>query len=383
MADLAERAEFHSARRRVEQPLARSASRHTPLQRLAAARGRGYGALLAARPAGPCPIQRVAASAQPIQLMRPHISDVGRDFQIHYPGPHSGPIIGSYLGPGEGDTYRFQTSSRVISVAEDRILGYRPTVGGMHPRGQIRPPEENLEGRDQIFLSEADLSGAMARQRRDPGLLDRMAVTTFEETPDYESYEQNRRDLEGQGVPIINSMDLSKVPESAERLSRIGENANLHFQMPRVPRNVSGYSTQKLIQDTLRLPGKMERSDLSVTVTTPHPESYGKKGVHERFYGLEGKKNAIKGTGMNMDEAIDDPDSGLETYGYVHKQSTIDQSAEVAKKRKRYKFTPRHTEHDDFKHKDFKKDEDEDDKGEGGGFGGGLGNMNLVNEMVF
>lgn len=321
--------------------------------------------------------QQSAAVNAPIQLMRPHVQDVGRDFQIHYPRSDSIPMIGRYVGPADNDRYRFTTSRGSIEVTEDRIIGYRPTVGGMHPPGQERPVEENLDGRDQVFLSEADLSGAMSRQRRDPGLLDRMVVTTFEERPDYAQFEQNRRDLESQGVPILNSFDISDKEGSSKRLSRLPQNANLHFQMPRVPRSVKGYSTQKLVNDTLSLPKTMKRSDIGVSVTTPHPKSYSDPKTHNRFYGLESRK-ALNGTDMELQAEGSDSDEDLETYGYEHRQSTIDESAKVSKKRKKYKFVARKTEHEDFKHNPF-----EDSDHEGGDGGGDMQMGDLSNELVF
>ncbi|KQV78240.1 hypothetical protein ASC87_11600 [Rhizobacter sp. Root1221] len=204
----------------------------------------------------------------------------------------------------------------------------------------------------------------MARQRQDPGLVDRMAVSTFEETPKYANFEKNRHNLEVQGVPILRSVDISKTAETAERLSELPPGANLHFQMPRVPRGTSGYSTQRLVRDTLRLPGAIGE-DMSVSITTPRPDAYTKvKGTHDRIYGLESGK-ALEGTGMELEEGGSDSDSHLEKFGYDHKQSTKDESAGVADKRKKYKFVPGDSEHEESKRAP-KGPGDRDDESGGG-----------------
>lgn len=323
---------------------------------------------LSARPSM-APVQRMPRAGGVVQLMRPHAEDVGRLFQVHYPGPDSGPIIATYNGTDDNIHFRFTTShARAITVTEDRIIGYRPTVGGMHPPGQIRPPEQNVEGRDRVFLSEADLSGAMARQRQDPGIVDRMVVTTFEQAPDYANYAQNRRDLEVQGVPILNNMNIGQTQATANPLSGVGPNANLHFQMPRVPQGTPGYSTPQLIHDTLSLPSLMQRDDVTVSVTAPDPSSYAQTRIHNTFYSLE-NSGAVKGTGMTQTET--GPDDDLEKYGYSHRQTTKDASTAAAAKRKKYKFTPSKTEHADFHKPDpnRKHEEDDDDSGRGGSLG--------------
>jgi hypothetical protein len=324
----------------------------------------GMARRLSGRTAAP-PIQRMSRSNAVVQLMRPHAQDAGRLFQVHYPGPESGPIIATYNGTNDNINYRFTTShGQAITVTEDRIVGYRPTVGGMHPPGQIRPPEQNVQGRDQVFLSEADLSGAMARQRQDRSMVDRMVVTTFEQTPNYAHYAQNRRDLEAQGVPILNNMDIGAKQATASRLSGVGPNANLHFQMPRVPQGTPGYSTPKLIRDTLSLPSTMQRDDVTVSITAPDPSGYKQSGIHNRLYGLE-NGGAAKGTGMT--QASTGSDDELEEYGYSHRQTTVDASTAVAAKRKKYKFTPSKTEHADFHKPDPRRDPDGDDDDMGGG----------------
>ncbi|NIJ22234.1 hypothetical protein FHS95_003949 [Sphingomonas naasensis] len=321
--------------------------------------------LMARRLSARAPVQRMPQANGVVQLIRPHAQDVGRDFQVYYPGPDSGPIIAVYNGTLDNQNYRFTTSrGRSITVTEDRIIGYRPTVGGMHPPGQIRPPEENVQGRTEVLLSEADLSGAMARQRQDRSLVDRMVVSTFEQTPDYASYQQNRRDLEVQGVPILNNMNIARTQDTANRLSGVGPNANLHFQMPRVPQGTQGYSTPRLIHDTLTLPSMMQRNDVTVSITAPDPSSYAKPATHNTFYSLE-NGGAVKNTGMTQSDT--GPDDDLEKYGYAHRQTTKDASTGAAAKRKKYKFTPSKSEHADFHQPDpnRKHEEDDDDMGRG------------------
>ncbi|MBW8832088.1 MAG: hypothetical protein JF606_22265 [Burkholderiales bacterium] len=191
-----------------------------------------------------------------------------------------------------------------------------------------------------------------------------MAVTTFEETPNYPNFEQNRHNLEVRGVPVVPSVDISQTQATAERLSGLPAEANLHFQMPRVPRGTKGYSTQKLVRDTLKLPSAMGQ-DMTVSITAPHPDGYSKLSTHNGFYGLESGK-AVKKTAMELDEAGTDSDASLEGYGYEHKQSTVDQSTEVAAKRKKYKFVPSDPEHQEFKGAP-KGPGDRDGDSEGGG----------------
>jgi hypothetical protein len=235
-------------------------------------------------------------------------------------------------------------------------------VSGLHPPGITRPPEANLRGRRSVFLSEGDLSGAVARQRRAPALVNDMVVSTYEPTPDYPNYEPNRITLEGLGVPILNSMDISNIDDTAQRLSGIGHGANIHFQMPRVPR-IPGYSTQQLIRHTLSLPSTMDREDLSVSITAPHPEMYGLPGTHNRIYGLE-NSNAVVGTNMERYEAATDSDEELEEFGYEHKESTKNKSAEAAKKRKKYKFQTLGNEHSNIKRDPGAPPPDDDNVGE-------------------
>ncbi|WP_329111381.1 DUF4157 domain-containing protein [[Kitasatospora] papulosa] len=266
---------------------------------------------------------------------RMHKKDRGQMFEIM---GARGPLIARYVRSQPDGTEVFDTSQgERIAVYPTDIMGPRATVGGLHPEGRTRPPEQNLRDRDQILLSEADLSGARARVRRDPAQAHRMAATTYEERPDYEEYENNREDLRRLGVPVLNNVDLSR-PEAAERFRDVGPNANMHFQMPRVPRGTRGYSTQELIRDTGRLPGRAGRDDVTVSVTTPHPSRYSKSGTHNGFYGLENRKAVPEGMRLAGEHSDDDAD--LEEYGYGHRQSTKDVGAAVADRRKTYRMEP-------------------------------------------
>ncbi|MDQ1028098.1 hypothetical protein QF035_005680 [Streptomyces umbrinus] len=294
----------------------------------------------AARPTAPqaaVPAQR--ADRIPVSRMMAgggrtmHRHDRGQMFELSYRGR---PVIGRYVtrAPHGGEVFDTESHGR-ITVGSEQIRGPRARVGGLHPPGAIRPPEENLRDRSEVFLSEADASAARARVRRDPGLADRMAITTFEDEPNYEAYPRNREDLRRLGVPVLNNVDLSR-PEAADRFREVGPNANLHFQMPRVPRGTPGYSTQALVRDTARVPGRIDRDDVTVSVTTPHPSGYARPGTHNRFYGMESRRAVPPG--MEITEAHSDSEGSLEEYGYNHRQSTKDTDAEVAKRRKKYRM---------------------------------------------
>ncbi|WP_329233193.1 DUF4157 domain-containing protein [Streptomyces sp. NBC_01460] len=265
---------------------------------------------------------------------RMHTKDRGQMFEI---SGERGPVVGRYVRSASDGTEVFDTTQGRIHVRREQIMGPRATVGGLHPEGRTRPPEQNLHDRDQILLSEADLSGARARVRRDPSQAGRMAATTFEEQPDYQEYENNREDLRRLGVPVLNNVDLSR-PEAADRFRDVGPNANMHFQMPRVPRGTRGYSTQELIRDTGRLPGRAGRDDVTVSVTTPHPSRYPKSGTHNGFYGMENRRGVPEGMRLAGEHSDDDAD--LEAYGYGHRQSTKDVGAAVADRRKTYLMEP-------------------------------------------
>lgn len=135
-----------------------------------------------------------------------HKADRGLEFEIE---DSHGPVIGRYVRSGSDGREIFDTPQGRIRVYPSEILGPRATVGGLHPPGQVRPPEDNLQDRDEVLLSEANASGARARLRRDPRAAERIAVTTYEEEPDYADYPQNREALRRQGVPVLNSFDIN------------------------------------------------------------------------------------------------------------------------------------------------------------------------------
>jgi Domain of unknown function (DUF4157) len=285
---------------------------------------------------GGTPVARMMS--YPGRQMNPY--DVGRHFEIRY---GSSTIIGVYRGPSPTGGHVFDTTTYGrVTVRAEAVVGVRARVGGMHPPGQMRRPEENLRDRDQVYLSEADMSGAAARLRRDPALADRMAVTTYEGQPNYSGYAQNSDDLRRLGVPILNNVDIRN-PQTAERFSQLPQGANLHFQMPRVPRNVAGYSTPQLIRDTAQVPGQLGRDDMTVSITAPHPDTYGTPATHNRLYGLE-SGNALRDTDMEVEESHTDSDENLEQYGYQHRQSTQDTGAGVAHHRKKYRLRKREDE---------------------------------------
>ncbi|MFI6244927.1 DUF4157 domain-containing protein [Streptomyces sp. NPDC051016] len=264
---------------------------------------------------------------------RMHPADAGQLFEILVNGRQE---VGRYVRVRSNGREVFDTERLGrVEIRPSNVLGPRARVGGIHPPGQRRPAEENLADRSQVYLSEADGSAARARLRRDPRAADDIAITTFEPEPeqDYETYDRNREDLRRLGVPVLNDMDLSR-EDSAQRLQHVGPEANLHFQMPRVPRGTRGYSTQQLVRDTNRLPERMGRNDVSVSITTPRPEQYARPGVHNSFYGLE-NRNAVP-PGMRVVRAGHDPDENLEEYGYQHRISGKNKSADVAGRRKTY-----------------------------------------------
>ncbi|MEU9148971.1 DUF4157 domain-containing protein [Streptomyces sp. NPDC048417] len=290
-------------------------------------------AAAAAAPAGAVPVARMprgsGRSRPPASRMHP--ADAGQLFEFYLDGNRE---VGRYVrarsnGDEVFDTERFGR----VDVAPADILGPRARVGGIHPPGRARPAEERLEGRSTVYLSEADASAARARLRRDPGRADEIGITTFEEHPEdeYQEYQRNSEDLRRLGVPILTNMDLSR-PDAAERLRHVDEGANLHFQMPRTGR-MKGYSTQKLVGDTNRLPRRMNRDDVSVSITAPDPRQYKSRSTHDSFYGLENRKAVPPGMRVRSGP---DPEADLEEYGYSHRISGKDKSAAVASRRKTY-----------------------------------------------
>ncbi|MER5517686.1 DUF4157 domain-containing protein [Streptomyces sp. NPDC002763] len=290
-------------------------------------------AAAAAAPAGAVPVARMpkgrGQSRPPASRMHP--ADAGQFFEFMLDGSNE---VGRYVR-ARSDGYEVFDTERFgrIDVHPSDILGPRARVGGIHPPGRARTAEERLEGRSTVYLSEADASAARARLRRDPSRADEIGVTTFEENPgrEYEDYERNSEDLRRYGVPILNNMDLSR-PDAAERLRHVDEGANLHFQMPRTGR-MKGYSTQKLVGDTNRLPRRMNRDDVSVSITAPDPRQYKSRSTHDSFYGLENRKAVPPGMRVRSGP---DPEADLEEYGYSHRISGKDKSAAVASRRKTY-----------------------------------------------
>ncbi|MFI7097789.1 DUF4157 domain-containing protein [Streptomyces sp. NPDC050161] len=276
-------------------------------------------------------------SSRPGRQMYP--ADVGQQFEILYEGRE---VIGRYVrrssrGGEIFDTARFGQ----VRVPERDILGVRATTGGMHPPGRSRPPAQNLDGRDQIFLSEGDASAARARVRRDPRMADRMAYTTFDAGPDprYQDLPAHADDLRRLGVPHFPNMDV-RDEEAMGQLSGAAPGANIHNQMPRVPQGTPGYSTQQLIRDTARLPERLGRDDMTVSVTTPRPDYYNDPRTHDRIYGME-SRNALAGTNMDVSSARSDSEGSLEDYGYTHRQTTQNQSTGAAERRKKYRLDRR------------------------------------------
>ncbi|WP_327734197.1 hypothetical protein OG749_10200 [Streptomyces nojiriensis] len=247
-----------------------------------------------------------------------------------------GSVMGRYVrASSDGAMHIFDTTEQGrISVYPDQIIGVRPTVGNLHPPGQVRPPEENLHDRSQLLMSEADLSGVRARLRRNPREADRTAVTTFEEHPDYQQYAANREDLRRLNVPVINGVDM-RAPKAAHLVRKLAPNANVHVQMPRTGRE-AGYSTQKLVRDSIKLPLEADRRDVTVSETMPHPSMYGKESTHNSFYGVLNGKAVPEG--MTYAGGVSDEDADLEEYGYGHRQTTKDKGADVAARRKTYRF---------------------------------------------
>ncbi|NUR03174.1 MAG: DUF4157 domain-containing protein [Streptomyces sp.] len=284
----------------------------------------------AERAQGPIHVARME-TARSARTM--HRRDRGELFEIDYYGES---VIGRYVGPSARGQEIFDTSQHGrIEVRSRRVLGPRARVGGLHPPGRVRPEEENFRDRTQISLSDGDLSWSRARIRREHGLADDMGVTTFEDRPNYAGYRHNREDLRRLGVPVMHNVDLSR-PEAAERLRNIGPDANVHFQMPRVPRGTPGYSTQQLVRDTSRLPERMGRDDVTVSFTVPHPDTYARVSTHNTFYGLESRRAVPEG--MQVVDEFSDDQGDLEADGYGHRQSTKDMGAEVAEHRKKYQL---------------------------------------------
>ncbi|MBT1185458.1 DUF4157 domain-containing protein [Streptomyces sp. CJ_13] len=285
----------------------------------------------------PAPVQTgggiSVARARSTDGRKMYPSDRGQQFEI---ATARGSVMGRYVrASSDGVMHIFDTSEQGrIAVYPDQIIGVRPTVGSLHPPGRVRPPEENLHDRSQLLMSEADLSGVRARLRKNPREAARTAVTTFEEQPDYQQYAANREDLRRLDVTVINGVDM-RAPKAAGLVRKLAPNANVHVQMPRTGRE-AGYSTQKLVRDSIRLPLEADRRDVTVSETMPHPSMYGKESTHNSFYGVLNRKAVPEG--MTYAGGVSDEDADLEEYGYGHRQTTKDKGADVAARRKTYRF---------------------------------------------
>jgi hypothetical protein len=278
--------------------------------------------------------------------MVPDSSDKGEHFLL------SGNRIGTYKGyvppkkPGEEGKYEFETTSgEKLQLSKEDIHGPRPTVGLRYPQGQ---PGNQVEGKDEAHISVGAGSELNARRKQNPGSESERLGTTFDKNPEsiYADYPQHAETAARHGYPILNDVDLTK-PETYAHLKDLAPGADVHIHMPRVPRGTPGYSTHQLIGDFAKLPKNLGRDDLKLSVTVPAPSAYGpgKKGhaTHNSIYGLH-DGSALTGTGMKVSHNEDLPKGDarrLENYGYTHKQSTTDKSADVAGKRLRtYHLTP-------------------------------------------
>ncbi|MCB5911533.1 eCIS core domain-containing protein [Streptomyces pinistramenti] len=265
-------------------------------------------------------------------------ADVGQQFEIDYQGYE---VVGRYVrSSSRGEVFDTSSFGR-ITVSPSDILGPRATVGGMHPPGRSRPPAENLGGRDRIYLSEGDASAARARVRRDPRMADRMAYTTYDAggDPRYEDLPAHAEDLRRLGVPHFPNMDI-RDQRAMEQLRGAEHGANIHNHMPRVPQGTRGYSTQQLVRDTARLPERLGRHDMTVSVTTPRPDFYGNPATHNRIYGLESRR-ALEDTRMEVTAEYSDSEGSLEDYGYSHRRTTENESTGAAERRRKYRMSGR------------------------------------------
>ncbi|AKJ28578.1 hypothetical protein [Caldimonas brevitalea] len=233
--------------------------------------------------------------------------------------------------------YRFTTShGEELRVPREMVLGYRPRVAHMHPPGEIRPPEENLADRSHVNLSDGNLSYSLAQIRHDRSQADRIAATTYGPHSQHQDYQDNAHQLNMLGVPIVPNVDMA-APSTAGRLGHLPPDAHMHFQMPRVPQGTSGYSTQRLVHDTLGMPHQMGAPGMTVSITAPDPSQYNRPGTHNRIYGLE-NGSAAQGTYMHQTSAVSGADQHLEQYGYEHSQTTTNQSTSAADYRRTYGY---------------------------------------------
>lgn len=259
----------------------------------------------------------------------PHPKDVGSHLQFdRKPGSA---IVGKYLGPTDDGLHEFETSHGKLTVPTSEIHGLRPVVGGLHPPGQERPPEGQLDNRVQLHLSVGDGSEALARIRQHPELKDKIAVTTYGKD-DYTKSLSNAHNMKVSGIPILVQFDIKDMEGAMERLKELPAGGHLHFQMPRVPQGTKGFSSKELVSKTLKLG---EHLGSSVSITVPDPGKIQNPG---HSYGLHNNK-ALEDSKANMKlDRVEKDDSKLEEYGYEHKQTTKDESTEAANRRHTYHF---------------------------------------------
>jgi len=122
---------------------------------------------------GPLPPSQLAAPGG----YRPHATDVGQHLQFNLPQSQSGPFIGRYVGAGADGQHVFDTHSHGrLSVPESHILGYRPTVGGMHLPDPTQPDAGSAGNRRTSSLSSADDSDFVpnSEDERDDTAADRL-----------------------------------------------------------------------------------------------------------------------------------------------------------------------------------------------------------------
>ncbi|MFD5749142.1 hypothetical protein [Streptomyces sp. NPDC127033] len=291
------------------------------------------GQLRPAAPAGAVSVQRMQIQRAP-GGRRMHPGDIGQRFELELDGR---PEIGTYVrASSNGREEIFRVRGEEVRVYPHEIRGIRATHGGMHPPGRRRPPEENLEGRDTLLMSEGDLSGARGIMRRDPGRARSMAVTTFDARPvSYGQAPGNLDDMHRTGTPVLPDFDISDPARSADRIGNLAPNANLHMQMPSVPRGTSGYSTQRLVRDANRLPERAGRPDYSTSVTTPHPGNYPHPATHNQRYGMQNRRGVPQGREI-YDEGPDE--MYREEDGYDHRETTQDRHAGSSSRRRTYRI---------------------------------------------
>jgi hypothetical protein len=270
----------------------------------------------------------------------PHPTDVNKPFLLTLQEGEYPDTVGIYKGvvPDNSGNHYFEIRGEMREIESKYINGVRPTVAGSHPEGVARIPFAPTVG--YMDISTADASHTLALHRQGE-LRGGLAATTFEGHHEneklYASYQANYESLRRAGVSVIDRVDIRNTDEAIRRLKNIEAEGIIHFQMPRVPQGTEGYSTQKLIHDTLLLPRTMKRPDVTVTIAVPDPDvAYdGKLSTHNRIYGI-GSGNAVEGTGMRLVSYTDD--AQIDQYGYEHKQSTVDVSTGVANQRRVYKF---------------------------------------------